>query len=155
MKNPGIKLIAQNKKAFHDYFIEEKLEAGIALTGTEVKSARDGRVNLRDSYATIREGEMFLIGVHISPYDQGNIFNHDPLRERRLLVHKREARRLAGKIKASGYTLVPTRMYLKEGRIKVEIGLAKGKASYDKRETLAKKDAQREMDRAVKERQRG
>lgn len=155
MKTSGIKLIAQNKKAFHDYFIEEKLEAGIALTGTEVKSARDGRVNLRDSYATIREGEMFLIGVHISPYDQGNIFNHDPLRERRLLVHKREARRLAGKIKTAGYTLVPTKMYLKEGRIKVEIGLAKGKASYDKRQTLAKKDAQREIDRAVKERQQG
>lgn len=154
MKNPGVKIIAQNKKAFHDYFIEEKLEAGISLTGTEVKSAREGRVNLRDSYAAIREGEMFLIGAHISPYEQGNIFNHDPLRDRRLLVHKREARRLAGKIQVSGYTLVPTKMYLRDGKIKVEIGLAKGKASYDKRQTLAKKDAQREIERALKERHR-
>ena len=127
MKPIGIKLIAQNKKAYHDYHIEETLEAGIALTGTEVKSLRAGRVNLRDSYAAVEKGELFLIGVHISPYEQGNIFNHDPLRTRKLLVHARELRRLYGKVQVAGYTLVPTKLYFKDGRVKVEIGLAKGK----------------------------
>ncbi len=150
MKPTGIKLVAQNKKAYHDYFIEETLEAGIVLTGTEVKSIRNGKVNLRDSYASVQNGELFLLGVHISPYEQGNIFNHDPLRTRKLLVHARELRRLFGKVQVAGYTLVPTKLYFKEGRAKVEIGLAKGKATYDKRETLAKKEAERDMERAFR-----
>ncbi|MCL5734754.1 MAG: SsrA-binding protein SmpB [Actinobacteria bacterium] len=154
MKPVGVKLIAQNKKAYHDYHIEETLEAGIALTGTEVKSLREGRVNLRDSYAAVEKGELFLIGVHISPYEKGNIFNHDPLRNRKLLVHARELRRLFGKVQVAGYTLVPTKMYFKDGRAKVEIGLAKGKTTYDKRQTLAKKEAQREMERAIRSRER-
>ena len=154
MKPTGIKPVAQNKKAFHDYFIEETLEAGIALTGTEVKSLRAGRVNLRDSYATVEKGELFLVGAHISPYEQGNIFNHDPLRSRKLLVHARELRRLYGKVRVAGYTLVPTKLYFKDGRVKVEIGLAKGKTSYDKRQTLAKKEAQRDMERAFRSRDR-
>ncbi len=154
MKPVGIKLIAQNKKAYHDYHIEETLEAGIALTGTEVKSLRIGRANLRDSYAAVEEGELWLIGVHISPYEQGNIFNHDPLRKRKLLVHSRELRRMYGKVKVSGYTLVPTKMYFKDGRAKVEIGLAKGKTTYDKRQTLAKKEADRDIQRAFKTRDR-
>lgn len=150
MNPTGIKLVAQNKKAFHDYFIEEKLEAGIVLTGTEVKSIRAGKVNLRDSYASVDGGELFLHGVHISPYEQGNINNHDPLRTRKLLVHAREIQRLFGKAQMAGYTLVPTKLYFKGGRVKVEIGLAKGKAQYDKRQTLAKKDAEREMERAFR-----
>jgi SsrA-binding protein len=154
MKPSGIKLIAQNKKAFHDYHIEETLEAGIALTGTEVKSLRAGRVNLRDSYAAVENGELFLIGVHISPYEQGNIFNHDPLRKRKLLMHAREIRRLYGKVRVAGYTLVPTRLYFKDGRAKVELGLAKGKTTYDKRQTLAKKEALREMERGLRQRGR-
>ena len=154
MKPKGTKLITQNKKAYHDYHIEETLEAGIVLTGTEVKSLRAGRVNLRDSYAAVQEGELFLIGVHISPYEQGGIFNHDPLRNRKLLAHAREIRRFYGKIQIAGYTLVPTKMYFKDGRIKVEIGLAKGKTTYDKRQTLAKKEHQREMQRALTQRNR-
>ncbi len=150
MKPEGIRLIAQNKKAYHDYRIEETLEAGIALTGTEVKSLRAGRVNLRDSYAAVENGELFLIGVHISPYEQGNIFNHDPLRKRKLLVHARELRRLYGKVRLAGYTLVPTKMYFKNGLAKVELGLAKGKTTYDKRQTLAKKEAEREMERVFR-----
>ena len=147
MKPAGTKLIAQNKKAYHDYFIEETLEAGIALTGTEVKSLRVGRANLRDSYAAVEKGELYLIGVHISPYEQGNIYNHDPLRNRKLLVHARELRRLDSKVRIAGYTLVPTKMYFKDGRAKVEIALAKGKAQYDKRETLKEKEAERDMQR--------
>lgn len=154
MRPSGIKLIAQNKKAFHDYHIEETVEAGIVLTGTEVKSLRAGRANLRDSYAAMEKGELFLIGAHISPYEQGNIFNHDPLRSRKLLLHARELRRLYGKVQVAGYTLVPTKLYFKDGRVKVEIGLAKGKTTYDKRQTLAKKEAQREMERAFKGRER-
>jgi SsrA-binding protein len=154
MKPLGTKLIAQNKKAFHDYHIEETLEVGVVLTGTEVKSLRAGRVNLRDSYVTVEKGELFLIGVHISPYEQGNIFNHDPLRNRKLLAHSREIRRLYGKVQMAGYTLVPTKMYFKDGRAKVEIGLAKGKTTYDKRQTLAKKEHQREMERAFSRRDR-
>jgi SsrA-binding protein len=154
MKATGFKLIAQNKKAFHDYFIEETFEAGLVLTGTEVKSLRQGRVNMRDSYAAVEKNELWLVGAHISPYEQGNIFNHDPLRNRKLLVHSYELRRLIGKIQRTGYTLVPTKMYFKDGRAKVEIGLAKGKALYDKRQSLAKKDADREMERALKSRGR-
>lgn len=154
MRPSGIKLIAQNKKAFHDYHIEETVEAGIVLTGTEVKSLRAGRANLRDSYAAMEKGELFLIGAHVSPYEQGNIFNHDPLRSRKLLLHARELRRLYGKVQVAGYTLVPTKLYFKDGRVKVEIGLAKGKTTYDKRQTLAKKEAQREMERAFKGRER-
>jgi SsrA-binding protein len=155
VKPAGTKLIAQNKKAFHDYHIEETLEAGIALTGTEVKSLRLGKVNLRDSYAQVKDGQVSLLGAHISPYEQGNIFNHDPVRERRLLLHRREINRLAGKVQQAGYSLVPTKMYFKEGRAKVEIGLAKGKKLYDKRQDMAKRDADREMQRALRERQRG
>ena len=154
MKQVGTKLIAQNKKAYHDYHIEETLEAGIALTGTEVKSLRAGRANMRDSYAAVENGELWLIGVHISPYEQGNIFNVDPLRKRKLLVHSREIRRLYGKVKVAGYTLVPTKLYFKDSRVKVEIALAKGKTTYDKRETLAKKEAQRDMERAFHSRGR-
>jgi SsrA-binding protein len=154
MKPVGVKLIAQNKKAYHDYHIEETLEAGIVLTGTEVKSLRAGRVNLRDSYATVERGELFVVGVHISPYEQGNIFNHDPLRNRKLLAHSREIRRLYGKVQVAGYTLIPTKMYFKDGRAKVEIGLAKGKTTYDKRQTLAKKEHNREMERAFSRRDR-
>jgi len=154
MKQTGIRLIAQNKKAFHDYHIEETLEAGIVLTGTEVKSLRAGRANMRDSYAAVEDGELWLIGVHISPYDQGNIFNHDPLRKRKLLVHGREINRFYGKVRIAGYTLVPTKMYFKDGRAKVEIALAKGKSTYDKRQTLAKKEADREMERGFRSRQR-
>jgi SsrA-binding protein len=154
MRPTGTKLIAQNKKAYHDYHIEETLEAGIALTGTEVKSLRAGRANLRDSYAAVENGELFLVGMHVSPYEQGNIYNHDPLRSRKLLVHARELRRLYGKVKVAGYTLVPTKLYFKDGRVKVEIGLAKGKTTYDKRQTLATKEAERDMARAFRRRDR-
>jgi SsrA-binding protein len=154
MKPTGIKLIAQNKKAFHDYHIEETFEAGLVLTGTEVKSLRQGKANLRDSYAVVRDGELYVIGVHISPDEHGNIFNHDPLRDRKLLAHKAEIRRLAGKIQRMGYTLVPTKLYFKAGKVKVEVGLARGKAQYDKRQTLAKRDADREIQRAFRQRQR-
>lgn len=153
MKQSGVKIIAQNKKAFHDYFIEERLEAGLVLLGTEVKSLREGRVNLRDSYAAFKDGELYLVGAHISPYSAGNVFNHDPLRDRKLLLHSRELRRLAGKVKMPGYTLVPTKIYFRDGRAKVEIALARGKAKYDKREAIAKKDAEREIERALKSRQ--
>ncbi len=152
MRESGFKLIAQNKKAFHDYHIEESFEAGIVLTGTEVKSLRAGRANLRDSYASVKENELWLIGVHISPYEEASVFNHDPLRNRKLLVHRHELKRLVGKIQRAGYTLVPTKMYFKDGRAKVEIALAKGKATYDKRQDLAKKQAQRDIERAFRER---
>jgi SsrA-binding protein len=152
MRESGFKLIAQNKKAFHDYHIEETFEAGIVLTGTEVKSLRVGKANLRDSYASVKENELWLIGVHISPYEQASVFNHDPLRNRKLLVHRHELKRLVGKIQRAGYTLVPTKMYFKDGRAKMEIALAKGKATYDKRQDLAKKDAQRDIERAFRER---
>lgn len=135
--------IAENRKAYHDYHIEETLEAGIALQGTEVKSLRLGRVNLRDSFAKVERGEVFLHGVHISPYEQGNRFNHDPLRVRKLLLHKREIRRLIGKVREEGYTLIPTKLYFKNGRCKVELALAKGKKLYDKRDAIAKRDAER------------
>lgn len=152
MRATGFKLIAQNKKAFHDYHIEESFEAGIVLSGTEVKSLRAGRANLRDSYAAVKNEELYLIGCHISPYEQGNVFNHEPVRDRKLLVHRYELKRLIGKVQRSGYTMVPTKMYFKDGRAKVEVALAKGKATYDKRQDLAKKDAQRDIERAFRER---
>jgi SsrA-binding protein len=147
-----IRPIAANRKAFHDFFIEERIEAGIALAGTEVKSLREGRVNLRDSYAELRGGEVYLVGTHISPYEQGNVWNHDPLRPRKLLLHGREIVRLEQKIKERGYTLVPTRLYFRGSRVKVEIGLARGKRQYDKRADLARRDAQRDVERALRHR---
>ena len=150
----SIKIIAKNSKAFHDYFIEDKYEAGIELAGTEVKSIRLGNVNLKDSFCIIKEGQMSVLGMHISPYEKGNIFNKDSRRPRRLLMHKREILRLFGKIKQDGYALIPLSIYFKGPRVKLEIGLAKGKKLYDKRESSAKKDAKREMDRAMKSRNR-
>ena len=144
--------MASNRKAYHDYFIEETLEAGIVLVGTEVKSLRSGRITLRDSYAEIRDGELYLVGVHISPYEQGTVWNHDPMRVRKLLVHHREIDRLAGRVNERGYSVVPTKVYFKDGRAKVELGLARGKRLYDKRADLAKKDAQRDVERSLKER---
>ena len=150
----GIKVIAKNSKAYHDYFIEDRFEAGIELAGTEVKSIRMGNVNLKDSFCLIKDGEMSVLGMHISPYEKGNIFNKDPRRPRRLLMHKREIMRLFGKIKQDGYSLIPLSVYFKGPRVKLELGLAKGKKLYDKRESSAKKDARREMDRAMKARNR-
>ena len=144
-----IKVISENRKARHDYFIEETLEAGIVLQGTEVKSIRLGRVNLKDSYARVENGEVFLFGMHISPYEQGNRFNHDPMRPRKLLLHKRQIRRLLGKTREEGYTLVPTRLYFSQGRCKVELALALGKKLYDKRDSYAKRDAERRARQAL------
>ncbi len=148
----GIKIAAQNRKAYHDYFVEEKYEAGIELFGTEVKSVRAGTLNLKDSYCTIKDGELFVQSMHISPYEKGNIFNRDPERTRRLLMHKREIRKLLALVKQDGYTLVPLSVYFRDARVKVEIGLCKGKKNYDKRDSAAKRDAAREMDRAMKAR---
>jgi SsrA-binding protein len=149
------KLIASNKKAYHDYFIDETFEAGIALTGTEVKSLRENRANLRDSFATVREGEVWLHGVHIAPYSHGNRSNVDPDRPRKLLLHRSEIRYLAGKTKERGYTLVPLRLYLSPGNlVKVELGLARGKKLYDKRDAIARRDHEREVERALKDRGR-
>lgn len=144
------KVVAQNKKAYHDYFIEETYEAGIVLQGTEIKSIRAGRVNLKDSYARIHNGEMFLYSMHISPYEQGNRFNHDPLRRRKLLLHKKEIDELQGAVKRDGYTIVPLKVYIKDGYAKLLIGLGKGKKKYDKRADERKKEANREMERALK-----
>ncbi|MBE7046384.1 MAG: SsrA-binding protein SmpB [Ruminococcaceae bacterium] len=151
MEKDSIKLIAQNKKAFHDFFIEETYECGIELVGTEVKSLREGRVNLKDSYASISNGEVYIKNMHISPYEKGNIFNKDPLRERKLLLHKYEILKLVGKIKEKGYSLIPTKVYLKNSLMKVELALAKGKKLYDKREDIARKDAKRDMERKLKD----
>ena len=150
MAKAGTKQIAANRKAFHDYFIEEKLEAGIELAGTEVKSIRQGNVNLKDSFCGVKDGELFLYGMHISPYEKGNIFNKDPRRTRRLLVHKREIWRLQAKAQQDGYAIVPLSLYFSGSRVKVEIALAKGKKLYDKRESAARRDAQREMDRIAR-----
>ena len=150
MKSQSVKVIANNKKAYHDYFVEEKTEAGISLVGTEVKSIRMGRVNLKDSYCSIKNGEMILMGAHISPYEKGNIFNKDPLRERKLLLHRKEIDRLFGKVKQDGYSIIPLQIYLKGPYVKVEIGLCKGKKLYDKREDDAKKAAKRDMERSMK-----
>lgn len=143
-------LIAENRKAYHDYFIEERFEAGIELAGTEVKSIRQRQVNLGDSYASIKDGELWLQGMHISPYEQGNRFNRDPLRSRRLLMHKREIMRLHGLTRQKGLTLVPTKLYFKNGRVKVEISLARGKKNYDKRDTEARRQADRAIERRLK-----
>ena len=152
VEHKGTKLIAKNSKAFHDYFIEERLEAGISLAGTEVKSIRQGHVNLKDSFCIIKDGQMQVLGMHISPYEKGNVFNKDPLRPRQLLMHKREIRRLYARTKQDGYALIPLSLYFKGPRVKVEVGLARGKKLYDKRETAAARDAKREMDRAMKSR---
>lgn len=153
-ENDSHKVVATNRKAFHDYFIEETHEAGVALTGTEIKSVRAGAVNLRDSYAQVRNGEMWMQNVHISPYEAGNRFNVDPYRPRKLLLHRKEIMRLMGRAQEKGLTIVPLRIYLKKNRAKVEIALVKGKKQYDKRETIGKRDADREIERAIKERQR-
>ncbi|GFE60923.1 SsrA-binding protein [Geobacter sp. AOG2] len=150
----GEKLICNNKKAYHEYFIEEKLEAGVVLQGTEVKSLRCGNVNLTDSFMLIREGEAFLHNLHIAPYDFGNRANHQPDRQRKLLLHRKEITRLYGRVREQGYSVIPLRLYFKDGLVKVEIGLAKGKKLYDKREDLKKKDTQREMSQALKSRNR-
>ncbi len=149
-KNGGIKIIAQNKKAYHDYFVLEKLEAGIELFGTEVKSIRQGKINLKDSWCFVKDGEMFVNGMHISPYEHGNIFNRDPLRTKRLLLHKKEIRRFYAQVKQEGLAIVPLSVYFSKGRAKVEIGLCKGKKLYDKREVAAKKDAQRTIERNLR-----
>ena len=149
-KLKGVKPIAQNKKAYHDYFVEETYECGLSLMGTEVKSMRQGKVNLKESFCILRGGEVFAEGMHISPYDHGNLFNQDPMRVRRLLAHKSEIRRLHQQCKLQGYTLVPLSLYFKHGRVKMEVGLCKGKKLYDKRADAAQRDAKRSIDRAVK-----
>ena len=154
MDHAPVKLIASNRKAYHDYFVEDKYEAGIELCGTEVKSIRMGQVNLKDAFCIVKDGEMTVHGMHVSPYEKGNIFNRDPLRPRRLLMHKREILRLFGKVKQDGYTLVPLSVYFKDARVKLEVGLCKGKKLYDKRDAAAARDAKREMDRARKDRSR-
>ena len=150
----GIKPMAQNKKAFHDYFVEERLECGMELKGTEVKSMRQGRMNLKESYAVIKNGEVFVQGMHISPYEQGNIFNRDPMRVRRLLMHKQEILRLFGIVKQDGHSLIPLALYFKGSKVKMKLGLCKGKKLYDKREDMAQRQAKRDIERAVKERNR-
>ncbi|KMJ56165.1 SsrA-binding protein SmpB [Alkalihalophilus lindianensis] len=149
------KVIAQNKKARHDYFIEETYEAGMVLQGTEIKSMRAGRMNLKDSFARIKNGEMYLHNAHISEYEQGNRYNHEPERARKLLLHKKQINQLIGLTKQQGYSLVPLKVYIKNGYAKILIGLAKGKKNFDKRETLRRKDAKREVERALKDRMRG
>ena len=146
--------LAENRKARHDYFVEETIEAGLALVGTEVKSIRNGKCNLKDSYADIDNGEVFIKQMHISPYDQGNIFNVDPLRERKLLLHKEQIGRLAGLVSRDGYTLVPLSLYLKNGRVKVALGICKGKKNYDKRDSMLEKAHKRDIERQMKERNR-
>lgn len=154
VEKEAVKLAAQNKKAYHDYFVEETYEAGIELFGTEVKSIRAGMVNMKDSYCVIEKGELYATGLHISPYEKGNVFNKDPLRDRRLLMHKKEILKLLGLVTQDGLTLVPLKLYFKGSRVKVEIGLCKGKKLYDKRDSLAKKEAGRDIERAMKERNR-
>lgn len=149
----GIKVIAKNKKAFHEYFVEERFEAGMVLKGTEIKSIRAGRINLKEGFARIHQGELYLMNVHISEYEQGNIHNHDPIRTRKLLMHKGEISKLIGLTKEKGYSIIPIKVFLKNGFAKIDIALAKGKKQYDKRETMKRKDANREMQRALKERQ--
>lgn len=154
MDKKGTKTVANNKKAFHDYFVDEQYEAGIELAGTEVKSVRAGNVSLKDSYCTVKNGELFVHGMHISPYDKGNIFNKDPMRDKRLLMHKREIQKLYALVKQDGYTLVPTSVYFRDSRVKVSVGLCRGKKLYDKRADAVKRDASREIDRTMKERNR-
>lgn len=152
--NENSRTVAQNKKAYHDYFVLEEYEAGIELFGTEVKSIRAGRVNLKDAWCSIDNGEIFVNGMHISPYEQGNIFNRDPLRKKRLLMHKKEIHKLYGTIKQQGLTLIPLAVYFKKGKAKIKVGLCKGKKIYDKRDVAAKKEANRSIDREIKERMR-
>ncbi|MEE1048007.1 MAG: SsrA-binding protein SmpB [Clostridia bacterium] len=152
MAKSGPGTIAQNKKAYHDYFVDEEIEAGIELVGTEVKSVRAGRVNLKDSYVSCKTGEAMIIGMHISPYEQGSIFNHEPLRARRLLLHKKEINRLIGLTTQESYTLIPLKMYFKGQYVKLALGVCRGKKNYDKRATIAERDAKRNMDRALKDR---
>lgn len=154
MTKASVKIVAQNKKAFHDYFVEEKIEAGIELFGTEVKSIRKGALNLKDSWCSIVDGEIFVNGMHVSPYEQGNIFNKDPLRVRKLLMHKKEITKLFSLTKQQSYTLIPLSVYFSGSRVKVEVGLCKGKKLYDKREDAAKRTAKRDIERAMKENQR-
>ncbi len=154
MASDGIKVIAKNRKAHHDYFIEETYEAGIVLTGTEVKSIRLGKVNLKDSYADVKQGEVYLHNMHISPYEKGNIFNSDPTRDRKLLLNRREINKLIGYIQQRGYSLIPLQIYLARGLVKVQLAVAKGKKLYDKRSDVAKRDAQRSMERAFREQQK-
>ena len=149
-KNENVKTAATNRKAFHDYFVEDRFEAGIELYGTEVKSIRQGTVNLKDSYLTITDGELFAKGIHISPYEKGNIFNRDPLRQRRLLMHKKEILKLRSLAEKDGYTLIPLSLYFKKGRVKVEVGVCRGKKLYDKRESALKRDLERENRRGIK-----
>lgn len=150
----NMKTIAQNKKARHDYFVEETYEAGIELCGTEVKSLRAGRVNLKDSWCSIVDGEIFVNGMHISPYEQGNIFNRDPMRVRKLLMHKKEILKLYGTVKQTGYSLIPINLYFKDSKVKLQVGLCKGKKLYDKRADMAERSAKRDMERAIKEQRR-
>ena len=150
----GIKSIAQNRKAYHDYFVEEKLECGVALFGTEVKSIRQGKVNLKESWAQVRKGEIWVEGMHISPYEQGNQFNRDPLRGKKLLLHKAEIRKLDAAVMRQGYTLIPLELYLKEGRVKLALGLCRGKQLHDKRDSMARRDSDREIQRALRNRQK-
>lgn len=154
MEKSGVKIAAQNRKAFHDYFVEDRCEAGIELFGTEVKSIRAGTLNLKDSFCVAKDGEIYAYSLHISPYEQGNIFNRDPDRPKRLLLHKREIRKLHALVKQDGYALVPLAAYFKDARVKLEIGLCKGKKNYDKRAATAARDAKREIDRTMKERNR-
>ena len=147
----GIKVVAQNRRAFHDYFVEERYECGLQLFGTEVKSMRQGRVNLKESWALVRNGELWVEGMHISPYEQGNIFNRDPMRPKKLLMHRGEIRKLDALVARQGYTLVPLEIYLKDGRMKLQLGLCKGKQLHDKRDAMAKRDTDREIQRALRE----
>lgn len=153
-KKSASRVIAQNKKAWHDYFVDEKYEAGVELFGTEVKSLRAGAVNLKDSYCTFKNGEIFALGVHISPYEKGNIYNREPLRPKKLLLHKQEILRLSGKAAEKGYSVIPLSLYFSKGRVKMEIGLCRGKKLYDKREDMAKAAAKRDIERAMKSRGR-
>ena len=146
----GIKPVAQNRKAFHDYFVEERYECGMELHGTEVKSMRQGKANLKESWAVVRKGEVWVEGMHISPYEQGNRFNHDPMRPKRLLLHKAEIRKLDGLVARQGYTLIPLEVYLKDGRMKLQLGLCRGKQAHDKRDAMAKRDADLEIRRALR-----
>ncbi|MGE4273086.1 MAG: SsrA-binding protein SmpB [Desulfitobacterium sp.] len=155
MASEGIKVISDNRKAYHDYFVEEKLEAGIILTGTEIKSIRNGRVNLKDSYARIENGEVWLHQMHISPYEQGNRFNHEPLRKRKLLLNHSEIIKLIGKVQQEGLTLIPTKIYLRHGLAKIELGVCRGKKNYDKRQAIAERDAKREIERHFSDKGKG
>ncbi|MCQ2443505.1 MAG: SsrA-binding protein SmpB [Oscillospiraceae bacterium] len=151
-KQSGVKVIASNRKAYHEYFVLEKLEAGIALAGTEVKSIRAGKVNLKDAFCQIKNGELFVYCMHISPYEQGNIFNKDPMRDKKLLVHKKEIRKLHAAVQQDGFALIPLSLYFKDSKVKVEVGICKGKKLYDKRASTAERDTKREMDRIMKTR---